>query len=408
VSATLLVTVGALPVATDNSATTVRNQPVTFDVISDDSAGDDGAGASGTLVAGSVVFTSDQATDLGRTLVVAGEGTWSVDTDGRITFTPLADFVGAATAVGYRVSDSFGNPAQARASVVVAEVTPSAADDSAVSALGHPVTLDVVANDVAGDPSAPLNASSVRFTSAAATDSGTRLEIAGEGVWTVGTDGRVTFTPEPVFTGTTTGVGYQVQDRNGALASATITVVIGAGPAAAADQVQVWQYGGVAVPVLDNDTGGQGCTLDPGSVGLIGFSISANVQRGINELIVPSEGIWSVSGDGSLAFTPNPGFGGWSSWVTYSVYDSCGNGAQAQARVYMPAASTTVEPTEDPGPGPDPAGPNNPGGGSGGHLAYTGAEVGGLLVVAIALVLGGGLLLVLPRRRRREEDSPAA
>ena len=162
------------------------------------------------------------------------------------------------------------------------------------------------------------------------------------------------------------------------------------------------------MPVLDNDTAGQGCVLEPGSVGLTGLALLAGPQRGISELIVPSEGIWSVSGDGSLAFTPNPGFGGWSSWVTYSVYDSCGNGAQAQARVYMPAASTTVEPTEDPGSDPDPADPDNPGGGSGGHLAYTGAEVGGLAVVAVALILGGGLLLVLPKRRRREEDSPAA
>ena len=408
VSATLVVTVGMLPVATDNSATAVRNQPVTFDVISDDSAGDDGAGVAGTVIADSVVFTSDQATNSGRTLEVAGEGTWTVDADGRITFTPLAGFVGAATAVGYRVSDSFGNTAQAQVSVVVADVTPAAADDSAVGVLDHPVSLDVLANDVPGDPSAPLDASSVRFTSSAATDGGTRLEVAGEGLWTIGTDGQVTFTPEAAFSGTTTGVGYQVQDRNGALASATITVVIGTGPAAAADQLQVWQYGGVSVPVLDNDTAGQGCVLEPGSVGLTGLALLAGPQRGISELIVPSEGIWSVSGDGSLAFTPNPGFGGWSSWVTYSVYDSCGNGAQAQARVYMPAASTTVEPTEDPGSDPDPADPDNPGGGSGGHLAYTGAEVGGLAVVAVALILGGGLLLVLPKRRRREEDSPAA
>ncbi|WP_143483620.1 Ig-like domain-containing protein [Propionicimonas paludicola] len=401
VSATLVITVGALPIATDNSATTLRNQPVTIDVLADDNAGDDGAGVGGTLDPASVTFTSDEATDAGRTLVVAGEGTWRADAAGQITFTPLAGFVGAATSVGYQVSDSFGNTAQARLSVVVSAVTPSAADDATTGALGHPVTLDVLANDVPGDVSAPLDPSSVTFTAAAATDAGKRLEVAGEGVWTIAADGRVTFTPESNFTGATGRVGYRVLDRNGAAAEATITVVIGAGPTAAADQVQVWQYGGVAVPVLSNDSAGAGCTLDPHSVGLTGLSISATVTRGSSELIVPSEGIWSVSADGSLAFTPNPGFGGWSSWVTYSVYDSCGNGAQAQARVYMPAANTTVEPTEDPGHGDN-------GGGNGGHLAYTGVEVGGLLIVAIALVLGGGLLLVLPKRRRREEDSHAA
>jgi len=403
VAATLVISVGALPIATDNSATTVRNQPVTLDVLADDNAGDDGAGAGGTLVPASLVFTTAEATDSGRTLTVAGEGTWRVGDDGRITFTPLAGFVGSATAVGYRISDSFGNTAQAQLSVVVSAVTPMAANDALAGALAHPVTINVLDNDVAGDPSAPLDPSSVRFTSTAATDSGMRLEVSGEGMWTVSSDGVVTFTPERDFAGTTTPVDYHVLDRNGAAAEATITVVIGAGPVAAADQTQVWQYGSVVVPVLDNDTAGTGCTLDPSSVGLIGLSITSVVPRGTTELIIPSEGIWSVNGDGSLAFTPNPGFGGWSSWVSYSVYDSCGNGAQAQARVYMPAATTTVDPTEDPGDGD-----NGGNGGGGDHLAYTGAEVGGLLVVAIALVLGGGLLLVLPKRRRREEDSPAA
>jgi uncharacterized repeat protein (TIGR01451 family) len=404
VSASVVISVGALPNATDNATTTVRNQPVTLDVLADDNAGDDGAGTGGTLLPSSVILSSDEAADAGHTLVVAGEGTWRVSEDGTITFVPLADFVGAATAVGYRVTDSFGNTATAQLSVVVSAVTPSAADDAAAGAMAHAVSIDVLANDLPGDPTAPLNRSSVRFTSSSASADGTRLEVAGEGTWTIGADAVVTFTPEPVFVGATTAVDYQVQDRNGALAQARITVVIGAGPAAASDQAQVWAYGSVVVPVLANDTAGQGCSLEPSSVGLIGLGVAATVAHGSGELIVPSEGIWSVNPDGSLAFTPNPGFGGWSSWVTYSVYDSCGNGAQTQARVYMPAATTTVEPTEDPGPG----GGGSTGGGSGGHLAYTGAEVGGLAVVAVALILGGGLLLAIPKRRRREEDSPAA
>lgn|GEM_PF-3359584 len=406
VSATLTITVGALPIATDNSATTVRNQPVTIDVLADDNAGDDGAGTTGSLDVSSVRFTSADATDSGRTLVVAGEGAWQVADDGRITFTPLADFVGAATAVGYRVSDSFGNSATAQLSVVVSAVTPVAADDAGAGVLNRAVTIDVLANDLAGHPSAPLDPISVRFTSPAAVEDGSRLVVADEGTWTIAADGVVTFTPEPGFSGTASVVDYRVLDRNGAAATASITVVIGAGPVAASDQEQVWVYGSIVIPVLDNDSAGAGCTLDPDSVGLVGLGTAAAVTPGIGELIVPSEGIWSVTSDGSLVFTPNPGFGGWTSWVTYSVYDSCGNGAQAQARVYMPAATTTVEPTEDPGEAT--GGGTSSGGGDGDQLAYTGVEIGGLLVMAIALVLGGGLLVVLPKRRRREEGSLAA
>lgn len=175
----------------------------------------------------------------------------------------------------------------------------------------------------------------------------------------------------------------------------------GSGPAAADDEAQGGRYGSVVLPILDNDTAGSGCTWDPSSVGLLRPADASGVG-GTTDLILPGEGIWSVNSDGSLAFTPNPDFGGWSSWVGYSVQDSCGNAAQARARAYLPAATATAGATEDAGVG------GLGGSGNGDHLASTGTEFGGLLVIAFALVLGGGLLVLLPKRRRRKEDSAAA
>lgn len=200
------------------------------------------------------------------------------------------------------------------------------------------------------------------------------------------------------------------------VAPATAEVTGGGAEASAQDdQAQVWRYGSVVLTVLDNDTAGSGCVLDPGSVSLFGPANPAAGPRGTTDLILPDEGIWSVNSDGSLVFTPNPGFGGWSSWVGYAVQDSCGNAAPARARVYMPAVTATVEPTDDPGTGggdasdvDDGIGGDDDGIASGDQLAHTGGEDGGLLVIAITLILGGGLLVVLPKHCRRKEDSAAA
>lgn len=211
--------------------------------------------------------------------------------------------------------------------------------------------------------------------------------------------------PAPVDSPTGGPTGDGPLGRSAAQCTPAVEVAggIADGPTASDDWAEVWTYGSVLLPVLDNDTAGRGCSLDPSSVGLLGRAAAG--PRGSTDLILPSEGIWSVNSDGTLVFTPNYDFGGWSSWVRYSVQDSCGNAALARARVYMPAASSAVEPTEDAGSG---GGAGDGGNGSDDQLAYTGAEPGGLLVVAFTLVLGGGLLLLLPERRRRKEDSAAA
>ncbi len=188
------------PLAASDDATSMpQNVTVTLDLLGNDVAGDDGTGVVGTLDETSVVFTSPDATDGGRTLVVAGEGTWTVNADGTVTFDPETAFTGEATPVAYEVTDSFGNTTEARIRVTVDPVVPEAAADSATGSYTNPLTIGILGNDLAGDPSAPLVAGSVVFTSPDATDGGTTLVVPGEGTWTVNADGSVTFTPEPGF-----------------------------------------------------------------------------------------------------------------------------------------------------------------------------------------------------------------
>jgi CshA-type fibril repeat protein/VCBS repeat-containing protein len=104
------------PTATDDSANTTHVQPITFDVIGNDSDSD------GTLDPTSIdldpATTGQQAA-----LTLDGEGEYAANNDGTVTFTPNPAFVGTSTAT-YTVADDFGFPSNvATIGVTVTEAT---------------------------------------------------------------------------------------------------------------------------------------------------------------------------------------------------------------------------------------------------------------------------------------------
>ncbi|WP_314261593.1 Ig-like domain-containing protein, partial [Cardiobacterium hominis] len=87
------------------------------------------------------------------------------------------------------------------------------------------VTIDVLDNDSGMDANGQrdLNPSSIRLLDAAGKPV-TELTVAGQGKWNV-SFGKITFTPEPNFTGNPTPVQYTVSDNAGQVSNkATITV----------------------------------------------------------------------------------------------------------------------------------------------------------------------------------------
>ncbi len=87
-SSTITITVTpVVPLANDDAAGTPFNTAVTLPAVTDDAPG----AASAPLVPGATVFTSAQATNNGKTLVTA-EGTWQVNADGTVTFTPRSGY----------------------------------------------------------------------------------------------------------------------------------------------------------------------------------------------------------------------------------------------------------------------------------------------------------------------------
>jgi CshA-type fibril repeat protein len=103
-SATINVTVTAVndtPVAINNSNTTKKKTPVTIAITADDTDVD------GTINVATVDLDPAK-TGIQTTFTVTGEGTYTVDVLGIVTFTPFLNYKGVATPVNYTVNDNLG------------------------------------------------------------------------------------------------------------------------------------------------------------------------------------------------------------------------------------------------------------------------------------------------------------
>jgi hypothetical protein len=139
-------------------------------------------------------------------------GSVIVNPDGTITYTPNADSNGGDAFI-YQISDGNGGMDTATVNVTVNPVNdaPTAVDDSATTAIGTPVTINVLANDtdidspvltVAGIVSGPANGSA-----------------------SVNANGSITYTPNTGFAGNDS-FEYQISDGNGGTDTATVFIAI--------------------------------------------------------------------------------------------------------------------------------------------------------------------------------------
>ncbi|MHA7271710.1 Ig-like domain-containing protein, partial [Arthrobacter sp. HLT1-20] len=193
-------------------------------------------------------------------------------------------------------------------------------------------------------------------------------------------------TPETGFSGNPTPVTYQVSDVRGNNTQATVTVTYV--PVAVKDEsLNNVQGSAVKVPVLNNDKG----DLDPTTVKLINAE-----NKAVTELVVPGEGTWTVDPvTGAVTFTPETGFSGNPTPVTYQVSDVRGNNTQATVTVtYVPVAVKPSSPATGAVSSPTPA-PQT----GNGNLASTGVQALSLGVAGLAIAIMGAVLLVIRRRR---------
>ncbi|MBS6987070.1 MAG: YSIRK-type signal peptide-containing protein, partial [Streptococcus parasanguinis] len=158
--------------------------------------------------------------DGSTTKTVEGVGTYTVATDGTVTFVPEKSFVGTAPAVTVVREDMNGTKASATYTPTVTPVTPTAAPAESTGVQG--ATQTGKPEFTAGNSRVPMNDA----VPATFDDGSTTRTVEGVGTYTVAADGTVTFVPDPSFTGTAPAVTVVREDKNGSKASATYTPTV--------------------------------------------------------------------------------------------------------------------------------------------------------------------------------------
>ena len=268
--------------------------------------------------------------DGSTTKTVEGVGTYTVAPDGTVTFVPEKSFVGTAPAVTVVREDKNGTKASATYTPTVTPVTPTASSAVSTDVQGATQTGKPVFTE--GDSRVPMNDE----VPATFDDGSTTKTVDGVGTYTVAPDGTVTFVPEKSFVGTAPAVTVVREDKNGTKASATYTPT-------------VTPVTPTADPATSTDIQGQTQTgkpsFTPGNPSVpMDDDVPATFEDGSTTKVIPGEGTYTVSPDGTVTFVPEKSFIGTGTGVTVKRVDK--NGTPVTA-TYTPTV-TPVTPTAEP------------------------------------------------------------
>ncbi|MGL4173805.1 MAG: Ig-like domain-containing protein, partial [Actinomycetota bacterium] len=340
-SATITITVTPKPPAAQlDTNITPQGVPVTTPILTNDTGG------TGQTLNPATVQLKDPADGVFKpSVTIPGEGTYTVQPDGSVEFSPEPSFTGVGTALPYEVKNSAGVTVSSTLTITVTPVTPAAVDDTKTTPHDTNVTVDPLANDTAGNAGVPLDPATVVLKDPADGVFKSSVTIPGEGTYTVDPiTGRVAFDPVPTFAGTATPLTYQVADANGTLTSAKITVTVTGPPAATPDTGTTPQNVNITVNPLMNDTAGSNgaAPLNPATV-LLKDPVDGTFKSSVT---VPGEGTYTVEPlTGLVTFDPDPTFTGSATPLPYQVAD--GDGLITSSTITMTVTPITPIATDD-------------------------------------------------------------
>ena len=314
--------------------------------------------------------------------VIPGEGTYVISPDGIVTFTPEANFVGKGTGVTIVRKDKNGTP-------VTASYRPTVVDPST----GH----DTTSTGAKGQPqvATPVFEGHIDSTVPPTFEDGsTTMVVPGEGSYTIDKDGKITFTPEPDFVGTAKGLVVKRLDMYGNVVTAHYTpTVLG--------QTQVSD-------ATSEGLKGQTQTGKPNFTGDVDLTVPPTFEDGTTEKVVPGEGTYVISPDGTVTFTPEADFVGQAKGVKVIRKDRNGNiisGFYTPTVVELPEQVKQSDKKElsVPDSKPDQLTQNISVGKN--QLPNTGSQEDGLKNLGILTALAGAMTLGLLGKKKRNDES---
>ena len=328
--------------------------PTSDDVISED--------VQGAKQTGTPVFTAGKTTVNGKDVTVEidktvkptfddgttekkvpGEGTYTVDKNGVVTFTPEPQFTGKASGVTVKRVDKNGTEVTAKYTPTVKPVVPTGDDV---------VTTDVQGATQKGKPAFEAGKTTVNGVEktvelddtkpATFEDGSTTKVVPGEGTYTVAPDGTVTFTPEKAFTGKASGVTVKRVDKNGTPVTAKYTPVVLPVTPSSKDVTSIGEKGQPQseTPVFTPGTtkvNGKTVTVE------IDDKVAPTFEDGTTEKKVPGEGTYTIDKNGKVTFTPEPDFVGKAKGVTVKRVDKNGTPVTATYTPTVLGKTTTKD-----------------------------------------------------------------
>ena len=269
-------------------------------------------------------MTFENGTD---TLVVANQGTYTINSDGSITFTPDKQFTGKATPIRVKRVDANGTEITATYTPEVTKVTPTGTNAESTGIQGQP--QKGTPTFTPGDSAVPIDMDSPMTFE----DGQSKKTVQGVGEYTINSDGSVTFTPEKQYIGTPTPVTVKRVDKNGTEVTATYTPTVTKVTPISTNATSTGPQG---VPQTGIPTFAGGDPLVP-----IDETVEPTFGDGSKEKTIPGQGTYTIAPDGAVTFTPDKQFVGKPNPISVKRVDK--NGTPVTA-TYSPEF-TKVTPT---------------------------------------------------------------
>ena len=291
-------------------------------------------------------------------VVVKGEGTYTIDKDGNVTFTPNKDFTGQATGVTVQRQDTNGTTVQAKYTPKVKGVTPTATPAKSKDIQGKPQTG--LPEFKGGTVTVNGEEKTVEIDEAKAPklidpETGEPTDepvvIPGEGTYTI-EDGKVKFQPEPQFTGTGEGVEVQRVDKNGTPVTAKYTPTVVPVTPTGEDKTSVGPKGQPQTGTPE---------FEGGSAKINGKEETVEIDKDVpaklvdpktgdpvDSVTVEGEGTYTIDPKtGEVTFKPEPEFLGTATGVTVQRVDKNGTEVTAKYTPTVTPVTATVDKTSE-------------------------------------------------------------
>ena len=253
------------------------------------------------------------------------QGTYTVQANGDISFQPAPDFHGTPTPARLRVRDKNGSTAEAVYQPTVTQVMPTSTDATSTGPQGIPQTGTPTFTP--GDTAVPIDMDSPMTFE----DGQPKKTVQGVGVYTINSDGSITFTPEKQYVGTPTPVTVKRVDKNGTEVTATYTPTVTKVTPVGTNATSTGPQG---VPQTGIPTFAGGDLLVP-----IDETVEPTFADGNKEKVILGQGTYTIAPDGAVTFTPDKQFVGKPDPITVKRVDK--NGTPVTA-TYSPEFTKVV------------------------------------------------------------------